>query len=209
MAWYKWLAEDMTDPVWKIEWPELGEVRRMENLGKDNRGFHVYSGSRVASYIPWRYTPVDLYQVETDGEYITEDGNVYFSEVTPVEKKGTLRRDAAPEVALAWLDLLLDARFASSYLTQADVIWNKQQIMYARDLIAAKVAGGDGEGLMDKARISGESIVVYAASSVMAKTPDQAWSYCLQLAHEAKHPQLGIEFARALEKSMNGELCPN
>lgn len=207
MAWYKWLNEDMHDPVWDIDWPSLGEVRRMENLGKDNRGFHVYPGSRVAKHIPWRGTPVDLYIVEVDGEYVTEDGNVYFSEVTPIEKKGTLRRDAAPEVALAWLDLLLDARFASSYLTDTGTVWNKQQMLHARDLIADKVIHKvDNGDVMTKARLSGERILVYAAGAVVAKTPDQAWACCLQLANEATHPELGLEFARVVERSMNGEL---
>jgi hypothetical protein len=206
MAWYKWLTDEMVDPVWGIQWPQLGEVKTTSDLDNPRLGFHVYSGSRVAANIPWRNTPVDLYQIEVDGEYVTKDGQVYFSEVTPFEKKGTLRRDAAPKISLAWLDLIIDSRFNNKMGLQSELGWNKPQVLHAREILEAQINGDDRPDVMTAARMSGERAVVYAASSIVAKTPDEAWCYCLYLADEAKHPQLGLEFARVVERSMNGDL---
>lgn len=203
MAWYKWLDSDMYDPVWNVKWPELGESQQMEICRFPLKGFQVYPGSRVCSSIPWRHVPVDLYQIDVDGEYLTYDGQVFFTEVVPAKKLGTLNADVAPQLALAWLDKLIEGRFGSDIYLQPELAWDKDILLSNRDRIAD---GVNGRCLVPigHIRATGNKWLIYTASVATAKTPEEAWCYTLYLADEASNPTMGLEFARVLDSFLEG-----
>jgi len=204
MAWYKWLDEDMYDPVWEVQWPQIGETQTLD-IDNLHKGYHVYPGSGVCTRIPWRNMPADLYLVEPDGEYVIKDGQVFFTEVTPVEKIGTLKKDAAAKLAVAWLDKLLEFRFDPQSTLQPELSWNAEAIRIGRDRIAARLRGSDDK-LLPSIRNVGDKAIIYTAAVVEAKTPDEAWCYALYLADEASSPKLGLEFAKVMDRVIKGEI---
>ena len=197
MAWYKWLNEENYDPIWRTQWPQLGEVG-------DTGPYHVYPGSKVCSYIPWRYMPSTLFRVEPDGDYTYRDGQAFFQEVVLTEYMGVLRDSDVPQLVLGWLDSIIKDTFPEDTALMPDQGWNRDAIKLNRDKIEARIQGG-AEVLLPKIRECGDRATILAAEAIEAGIPRMAWCYAVMLAEEAKSPQLGLEFAKVMDKALKGE----
>jgi len=198
---FKWLTEDGKCPYRGTEILTTGEWNTTLTSPREHKDFITYSVLGICENIPYKTLPAKLWKVDSANEFDEEDDYYWYSQIRTEECYGTLPDGIAPDVARAWVEVLvqeeLEPKREYSYEANRRVDYVRKGLSMLDQFIA-----GD-KSLAEKLVLQNYTPLRYAYRSAIS--PELAWQCALEVSRCTTKPETKVALAKALKTFLRKE----